>query len=149
MLPFARSGRRWRSTLLVLVRGCAAAPQRRAAGRRDRRHRPRPRRAGRRAAEGQWPAGHSSDDLAPLVESLRSLGYPLLLKHDNYLSLSGKYVRGSTQKVYSPLQARALLAELREQRAQVIAQAEMRICVAMRSVISCTCEMTPTLRPCA
>ncbi len=76
-------------------------------------------------SDGSWPDGHSSDDLAPLVESLRSLGYPLLLKHDNYLSLSGKYVRGSTQKVYSPLQARALLAELREQRAQVIAQTEM------------------------
>ena len=76
-------------------------------------------------SDGSWPAGHSSDVLAPLVELLRPLGYPLLLKHDNYLSLSGKYVRGSTQKVYSPLQARALLAELREQRAQVIAQTEM------------------------
>lgn len=68
-------------------------------------------------SDGRWP-----EDLEPLVASLQAIGYPLLLKHDNYLSDRGQYVRGKTQRVESPLQARALLCELREQRAQVIAQ---------------------------
>ena len=68
-------------------------------------------------SDGSWP-----EDLEPLVSSLQALGYPLLLKHDNYLSDSGQYVRGKTQRVDSPLHARAVLCELREQRAQVIAQ---------------------------
>lgn len=68
-------------------------------------------------SDGAWP-----DDLSPLVESLSVLGYPLLLKHDNYLLPSGQYVRGRTEQVDSPLQANALLTELREVGARVIAQ---------------------------
>jgi len=71
-------------------------------------------------SDGSWP-----EDLSPLVASLDRLGYPLLIKHDNYLAATvplGKYVRGSGQLVHSPLQARALLCELRSFGAQVIAQ---------------------------
>lgn len=68
-------------------------------------------------SDGNWPA-----DLLPLVDSLAGLGYPLLIKHDNCLLPSGQYVRGKTERVDSPLQARALLAELRALGAQVIAQ---------------------------
>lgn len=64
-----------------------------------------------------WPL-----DLSSLMRELDALGYPLLIKHDNYLTPSGNYVRGRTQRVSSPLQARALLVELQEHGAQVIAQ---------------------------
>ncbi len=68
-------------------------------------------------SDGSWP-----EDVGLLVDSLAPLGYPLLLKHDNYLDRDGKYVRGRTERVDSPLQARALLCELQECGAKVIAQ---------------------------
>lgn len=68
-------------------------------------------------AGGQWPS-----DLSSVMAELDALGYPLFIKHDNYLQPSGKYVRGRTQRVDSPRQARALLCELKEHGAQVIAQ---------------------------
>lgn len=68
-------------------------------------------------SDGDWPA-----NLSALMSELDALGYPLLIKHDNYLTPSGKYVRGKTQAVDSPLQAQAIFSELREHGAQVIAQ---------------------------
>ncbi len=68
-------------------------------------------------SDGNWPK-----DVGLLVDSLSQLGYPLLLKHDNYLDQEGKYLRGRTERVDSPQQARALLCELREFGVKVIAQ---------------------------
>lgn len=55
-------------------------------------------------------------------EKLRSLGYPLLIKHDNFQTSDGRYVKGNTTRCTTELQALALLAELAERGAQTIAQ---------------------------